>query len=195
MNKFIKLLQNPQLVVYKISLKFIKKKLWKIGVNSNFGFGTSFKGERYIYIGDNFMCGKNVKLYVWNNYLDSSNDTLPKLKIGDNVTFADGCFISCINNIEIKNGVLFGENVFVSDNFHGNNSIDELNIPPAQRTLYSKGPVIIGNNVWIGRNVSIMPNIKIGNNSIIGANAVVTHDVPENTIVAGVPAKIIKKIE
>ena len=54
--------------------------------------------------------------------------------------------------------------------------------------------MIIKDNVWIGEGVAIMPNVRIGKNAIIGANAVVTKDVPENTVVGGNPAKIIKQL-
>lgn len=60
---------------------------------------------------------------------------------------------------------------------------------------YSKSPVIIGNNVWIGDCAKILAGVKIGDGAIIGANAVVTHDVPEHTVVDGVPAKIIRIIK
>lgn len=56
-------------------------------------------------------------------------------------------------------------------------------------------PISIGDNVFIGYNATVLPGVKIGNNSIIGAGAVVTKDVPENSIVAGVPAKVIKSTE
>ena len=53
--------------------------------------------------------------------------------------------------------------------------------------------VIIGNNVWVGANCTILKGVSIGNGAIIAAGAVVTGDVPEYTIVAGVPARVIKK--
>ena len=56
-------------------------------------------------------------------------------------------------------------------------------------------PVTIGNNVWIGGNVTILPGVTIGNNVVVAAGAVVTKDVPDNSLVGGVPAKIIKEIE
>ena len=55
--------------------------------------------------------------------------------------------------------------------------------------------VKIGNNVWIGTHAVVLPGVTIGSNAVIGAGAVVTKDVPENAIVAGVPAKIIRYID
>lgn len=66
--------------------------------------------------------------------------------------------------------------------------------PPSKRPLSSK-PVDIGNNVWIGEGVCIMPGVTIGDNVIIGANAVVTHSFPNNVVIAGVPARIIKSLD
>lgn len=56
-------------------------------------------------------------------------------------------------------------------------------------------PVTIGNDVWIGGNVTILPGVTIGNNVIVAAGAVVTKDVPDNSLVGGVPAKLIRTIE
>lgn len=56
-------------------------------------------------------------------------------------------------------------------------------------------PVTIGNDVWIGGNVTILPGVEIGNNVIIAAGAVVTKNIPDNCIVGGVPARVIKEIE
>ena len=59
--------------------------------------------------------------------------------------------------------------------------------------LTKKANVIIGDYVWIGTNVMIVPGVEIGNNSIIGANSVVTKNIDENTIVGGVPARVLSK--
>jgi acetyltransferase-like isoleucine patch superfamily enzyme len=53
----------------------------------------------------------------------------------------------------------------------------------------------IGNNVWIGSNSTVLGGVTIGNNAVIAAGSVVTRDVPENTVVAGVPAKVIKEVQ
>ena len=58
----------------------------------------------------------------------------------------------------------------------------------------SKGEVVIGNNVWIGDKATILAGVTVGDNVIVGANSVVTKDIPSNTMVAGVPARIINSI-
>jgi len=57
------------------------------------------------------------------------------------------------------------------------------------------GDIIIEDNVWIGSNTFILPGVKIGKGSVVAANAVVTKDVPERTVVGGVPAKVIKRMD
>ncbi|MBQ2611881.1 sugar O-acetyltransferase, partial [bacterium] len=89
--------------------------------------------------------------------------------------------------ITIGNSVLIGHNVTLATLNH-----DER--PEFRQNIYPK-PIKIGDNVWIGSNATILQGITIGDGAIIGANAVVTKDIPENTIVAGVPAKKIRKVE
>jgi acetyltransferase-like isoleucine patch superfamily enzyme len=66
---------------------------------------------------------------------------------------------------------------------------------PEQRHITYPFPIVIGEYVWIGANATILPGVEIGDNAIIAAGAVVTKHVPENAVVAGVPAKVIKMIE
>ena len=65
--------------------------------------------------------------------------------------------------------------------------------PPALSDLPLKGDTVIGNDVWIGQNAVILPGVRIGDGSIIGANSVVGNDAPPYTIVAGNPARILRK--
>lgn len=119
----------------------------------------------------------------------------PELEIGNHVSIGEYSHITCTNRIVIGNGVLTGRFVLITDNSHGDLTEEEANIPPLSRAIHSNGPVFIGDNVWIGDKATILPNVTIGKGSIIAANAVVTKDVPEYSVVAGVPARIIKTIK
>lgn len=190
--KTLRLALSPELFIEKIinrlkSLSFVSK-----GANFKVGRGFDIMGQDYISVGENFSTGKNVCIHVWDKYQGCHTGYNPSLQIGNDVTIADYSYISCINQIVISDGVLFGVNTFICDNFHGNGERNDLCQIPSKRKLYSKGPVFIGRNVWLGRNVCIMPNVTIGENSIIGANSVVTKNIPPNSIAVGSPARIIR---
>jgi len=148
------------------------------------------EGLQNISIGKNFSGGKNLRLQAISDY--GGEKFAPSITIGNNVTVNPNCQIVAINNVTIGNNVLIASYVFISDHVHGELDYSDINIQPSNRKLCSKGPVIISDGVWIGQGVSILANIRIGKNVIIGANSVVTKDIPDNAIAAGIPAKIIK---
>lgn len=150
-------------------------------------------GGDYIEIGDGFYCGVDCRIEAWDKYNDKKY--VPEISIGKNVRINSKCHIGAINKIEIGNNVLMGSNVFITDHSHGNISCEENVICPADRDLFSKGAVIIEENVWICENVAILPNVHIGKGAIIGAGAIVTKDVPAFCVVGGNPAHILKVIE
>jgi len=96
--------------------------------------------------------------------------------------------------VEIGNNVLIASKVYIADHSHGDTSLAHLSLPPVCRPLFSKGKVIIEDDVWIGEGAAILPGVVIGRGAIIGTNAVVTKDVDPYTVVGGVPARIIKKL-
>lgn len=124
-----------------------------------------------------------------------TSDDKPDLRIGDNVSIGEYSHITCANKVTIENGVLTGRFVLITDNSHGNNTKDNADIAPLARKIHSNGPIYIGENVWIGDKVTILPNVTIGKGCIIAANAVVTKDIPEYSVAAGIPAKVIKTIK
>ena len=101
-------------------------------------------------------------------------------------------YITAINNITIGNNILTGKWVTITDNSHGEVTLEQMHQDPLKRPVVSKGPVHIGDNVWIGDKATILPHVSIGDGAIIAANAVVTKDVPPYSVAAGNPAKIIK---
>lgn len=84
---------------------------------------------------------------------------------------------------------MIADHVYITDNLHG---YEDINIPPVDQPLKVPGPVIIGDQTWIGERACILPNVKIGRHYVIGSNAVVTKDVPDYSVPAGIPARVIK---
>ena len=177
-------------IITSVLWKSQQKRFKRVGVGSGVLELPYVKGYDRISLGNHFFCGKDVRFEAWSSY--GEQHFSPEIIIGDNVTFTDRCYLSCIDRIEIGDGVLLGRDVFIADNSHGD--ITMISLPPAKRPLTSKGAVIIGNNVWIGRQVTILSGVTIGDNSIIGANSVVNRDIPANCVAAGNPAKVVKEI-
>ena len=149
-----------------------------------------FHGANYISIGDNVLVEKNCVFEAWTfPYLETHGIII----IGDSCAFGEYTHITSANKITIGSGVLTGRNVLISDNIHGHTDGSKLDVNPSKREIYSKGQVVIGNNVWLSDKVAVMPGVTIGDGAIIAANAVVTHDIPSYCIAAGVPARIIKE--
>ena len=126
-------------------------------------------------------------------------------KCGSNVNIEKGASfgenISLGNNSGIGINAFLGSNISIGDNvmmgpeciiYTANHKFDDIKIPMNMQGFTEIDKVFIGDDVWIGGRVIILPGVKIGNGAIIGAGSVVTKDVPEYSIVAGNPAKIIK---
>ena len=166
--------------------------LGALGDGSYVGAELQIRGMEYIHIGHRFAAGKGLTLQAWDNYAGEAFS--PHLAIGDDVVLTDYVQISCADKVEIGNRVLVGQSVYISDNSHGDTDEESLKIPPIERPLVVKGPVIIEDDVWIGRNATILSGVHIGKGAVIAAGAVVNRDVPPYSVAAGVPARIIKKV-
>ena len=120
----------------------------------------------------------------------------PTIRIGKGFSASDRLHISCIKSIEVGDDCLFGSSVYISDHNHGV-YIGEIQSQPSEapvdRTLHCTGQVCIGSRVWIGDNVVIIGPLTIGDGAVIGANSVVKRNVPENSIVAGTPLRMLKR--
>lgn len=91
------------------------------------------------------------------------------------------------SGITIEDGVFIAPHVVLATEFHPED-------PETRHSLLTK-PIIIRRNAWIGANATILAGVTIGENAIVAAGAVVSKDVPDNTIVGGVPAKVIREIK
>ena len=109
------------------------------------------------------------------------------IHLGKNVFINAGCKFQDQGGIYIGDDVLIGHNVVMATLNHDEN--------PKNRANLIAAPIKIGNKVWIGSNATILPGVTIGDGAIIAAGAIVTKDVEENSIVAGVPAKFVRKVK
>lgn len=155
-----------------------------------FGYIGQLHGFACISIGEKTCFGDNLYLTAWPELCTSGKE--PNLSIGSNCSFGAYNHITCANRVTIGDSLLTGKWVTITDNSHGETDKPTLGMRPMERPITSKGPVIIGNNVWIGDKATILPGVTIGDGAVIAANAVVTKDVPAYSVVGGNPARVIK---
>ncbi len=106
--------------------------------------------------------------------------------LGKNIFINACCCFQDQGGISLGDGALVGHRVTLATINHG--------LIPAERTYNCPAPITIGKNVWLGAGAIVVPGITIGNDAVVAAGAVVTRDVPAATVVAGVPAREIRKI-
>ncbi|WP_194191048.1 DapH/DapD/GlmU-related protein [Clostridium chrysemydis] len=150
------------------------------------------RGKKFFSYGKGFTTGYNCRIEIFDTGLGNSK----KLIIGENCKIGDYVHIAAGENVIIGDNCLMASKIYISDINHGDYSgefeYSSPTIPPDSRSLYTK-PVKIGNNVWIGENACVLPGVMIGDGCIVGANSIVNKNIPNNSIVAGSPAEIIKK--
>ena len=126
--------------------------------------------------------GKNVTIKSMAYFGDGLN-----IEIGDFSQLGINCKVE--NDLILGKYVLMGPDVIIYSSSH---EYSNPEVPVMMQGAKERKRVVIGDDVWIGTRVIIMPGTQIGNHVIIGSNAVVTHDIPDYAIVAGIPARIIK---
>lgn len=109
------------------------------------------------------------------------------IRVGRNVFINHGCTAMDIGGIEIGDDVLIGPNVHLISSGH---PVD----PATRRSVVTGAPIAIGRNVWIGAAAMVLQGVSVGDDAVIAAGAVVTRDVPARTLVAGVPATVIRHL-
>jgi len=118
------------------------------------------------------------------------------ITVGDDVFINGNCTFQDSNKITLGNRVIIAPDTKFYCGAHSLDATQRFGVrPDGSRYLitYTK-PITVGDDVWIGGNVTIIGGVHIGNNVVVGAGAVVTKDVPANTVVGGVPARVIKPL-
>ena len=112
------------------------------------------------------------------------------LSMGADAYVGIGAVIVARESIQIGRGVLIAEHVTIRDQDHA--------IVPTEgqgRVGFTTSPIVIGDNVWLGAKVTVLQGVTIGNNVVVGANSVVTHDLPDNCVAVGAPARVVRQLK
>lgn len=128
--------------------------------------------------------GKNLVIHS-----DWKFDNGKNIHVGDNFLANYNWTVLDVGEVNIGNDVWIGPNTDIYTVTHPIKGAER------RKHLSKVLPVTIGNDVWLCGKVTICPGVTIGNNVVVAAGAVVTHDIPDNVVVAGVPAKVIREIE
>jgi acetyltransferase-like isoleucine patch superfamily enzyme len=169
----------------------------KIYNAANISFGKSVTIDKYCEIdgfsSERIQLGDCIKIGAYSTL--SSTSHLSKygkgLKMGNNSAVGQFTEFGAAGGIEIGNDVIMGSYV----SFHSeNHNFSDTSKLIREQGVTSKG-IVIGNNVWVGAKVAFLDGCIVGNNSVIAAGAVVNGVYPDNSILGGVPAKIIKTIQ
>jgi acetyltransferase-like isoleucine patch superfamily enzyme len=177
----------------KASLKAIAKALAlrplgvSMGARSMIMFPRSLHNRSRIRIGADCRIGRGAVLHP---IIAHGQDTHHgEIVLGNDVYIGAHCNIHCVSRLEIGDGCVLSDHVWVADDAHG---LDPLGPPIMEQRLESKGPVRIGKRVFIGYGSSILPGVTLGDHCVVGTRSVVTRSFPAFSMVAGSPARLVK---
>ncbi len=149
--------------------------------------GTVF-GERWIEIGACCVIAQQVTLTV--GMLPGLDmGPVPLLRLGDGVVLGRGSHVIASQPVTIGDNVYCGPNVYITSDNHSYDDPDE----PIGRQWPRCAPVEIGSGSWLGVGAVVLPGTRLGRNVAVAAGAVVRGDVPDHTLVAGAPARVIRR--
>ena len=174
-------------------MPFLRRQYGSLGKGSCVKKCLTLKGTKNIYIGKDSVidAGGRIEAITGYDTVKGKRIFKPRLYIGDRVFIGQYCHITCANKICLENDVTVSSDVLITDINH---SYKAINCHAIYQPL-EVSEVSIGQYSLIGAGARIMPGVHIGRNVVVGANAVVTKNIPDNCVVAGVPAKIIKKYD
>lgn len=170
----------PGSIGSRLRYYYYNNRFERCGKRVHIAVGCTLRGCRNIVLGNNIGFGLYSQLYASGNGGD-------KIIIGNNTSFNTNVMINadCGGFIEIGDNCLIGPNVVLRTSNH---VFSDRNVPIREQG-HTPGRIIIRDDVWIGANVVLLPDVSVGRGSIIGAGSVVTKNVDDYAIVAGVPAK------
>lgn len=159
---------------------------------ASFGHSSTVRSPLRIDGGRNIKIGNNVAIQykTWLGALPLTTDSdRAELVIEDGSIIGNFNHIFATKRIVIHKNVLTADKVFISDNMHG---YEDVNNPILKQSIVQNGEVEIGEGSWLGENVCVL-GARIGKHCVIGANTVVTKNIPDYCVAVGSPAKVIKQ--
>ncbi len=143
---------------------------------------------RAISIGKNVLIRKGSRLEAVGEW----DGKRPKIKIGDGTSIQFYFHCGAAKCVTIGENVLISGRVYITDHDH---VFDDHQLPARKCHELKSAPVVIGAGAWLGEGCVILKGVTVGERAVVGANAVVTKDVPPFTVVGGIPAQVIRKID
>jgi len=173
-----------------------------VGRGTVFGRNMGIRNPSRIFIGKQGVIDDNVvldakgiesgRIVIGDAVVISRNNILSCkggfIEIGDHTNIAQNCLIHSEERVSIGSNVIVAAYTYIVGG--GNHDYSRLDTPIIRQPNLSRGGITISDNVWIGARVTILDGVTVNSGAVIGAGAVVTEDIPENSVVAGIPAKV-----
>lgn len=183
--------------VLKTRKKVFVGKNTKIYNSKNIAFGKNVTIENHCkidgYSSRKIILGDCVKIGAYSNLSSTSHFS----KYGIGVQIGNHSAVGEFTQFGAAGGIIIGNDVIMGSyiSFHSeNHNFNDLTKLIREQGVTSKG-IVIGNNIWVGAKVTFLDGCEVGNNSVVAAGAVVNGKYPDNSIIGGVPAKVLKSIE
>lgn len=188
---------------YVLRKRFYRGLFKRVGSGAIFGKGVVLRHPGKITLSDRVAIDDNT-------LLDASGSTDHGITLGNDVIISRNCVIQaktgpvtigdktdigCNTVISSCSGIAIAHSVLIAGNCYiggGRYVADRLDVPMMEQGVYSKGEVAIAEGAWLGAGATVLDGVRVGKGCIVGAGAVVTKDLPDYAIAAGVPAKVIK---
>jgi acetyltransferase-like isoleucine patch superfamily enzyme len=184
----------------KVLFSFKNPRLLMLGKNVQFMYARNIEFGKYVKIDDHaylsalgtgkLRLGNNVSIGSYSRLIISTslNNLGNYIHIGNNVGIGEFAYLGGGGGLEIGDNCIIGQYLSCHPENH---NYDSLDILIRQQGVSRKG-ISIGYNCWIGSKVTVLDGVRIGNNCVIAAGAVVTKSIPDNSVIGGVPARVIK---
>ena len=156
------------------------------GSNSTIELPVRVIGEHRIVIGSRVFLGAGC----WLRANPSGHGIV--LEIGDGTSVVGSCVFSAEMSVKIGTNVLIARNVYIADHMH---AFETVGVPILEQGVARTAPVEIGSGAWLGQNVVVGPGVRIGRGAVVGSNSVVLDDVPDYSVAAGAPARVLRNFD